>query len=73
MKNQELKAVSQLPVPELKIQLREAEDKLFKLKFAHAMSPLKNGLELRILKRHRARLITWIRQKEIKAAAGAAS
>ena len=65
MKNQDLKSVSQLPVQELKVQLHETEDKLFKMSFAHAVSPLKNGLELRTLKRHRARLITWIHQKEV--------
>lgn len=64
MKSQELSAIRELPLPELQVQLRETEEKLFKLKFAHKVSPLKNGLQLRGLKRHRARLITWIRQKE---------
>lgn len=63
MKSQELKAIRELSANELKAQLREAEEKLFKLKFSHAVSPLKNGLQLRNLKRHRARLLTWIRQK----------
>ena len=68
MKDQDLKSISQLPVQDLKIQLRENEDKLFKMKFAHSVSPLKNGLQLRFLKRQRARLLTWIRQKELKSA-----
>ena len=66
MKSQDLAAIRGLPAEELKVQLRDCEDKLFKLRFAHAVTPLKNGLELRNLKRHRARLITWLHQKESK-------
>lgn len=66
MKSQELATFKELPLEELKVQLHENEEKLFKLKFAHAVTPLKNGLEIRNLRRHRARLMTWIRQKESK-------
>ena len=68
IKSQDRAAIRALPEPELKVQLRECEEKIFKLKFANAVSPLKNGLEIHNLKKHRARLLTWLRQKEIAAA-----
>lgn len=64
MKPQELAAVRELPVNELKVQLRDLEEKLARTKFAHAVSPVKNPLQIRSMRRHKARLITWIRQKE---------
>ncbi len=66
-KEQDLSAIRQLPEKELTAQLKETEDKLFKLKFANSISPLKNGHEITHLRKHRARLLTWIREKQIKA------
>lgn len=64
MKTHDRQAIAALNEAELKAQLRECEEKIFKLRMAHAVAPLKNGLEIRNLKIHRARLKTWLRQKE---------
>ena len=66
LKGQDLAAVRALPAKELEVQLKETEDKLFKLKFANAISPLKNGHGIAHLRKHRARLLTWIREKAPK-------
>ncbi|OGR83327.1 MAG: 50S ribosomal protein L29 [Elusimicrobia bacterium RIFCSPLOWO2_01_FULL_54_10] len=70
-KGQDRAAVRQLPEKELQAQLKETEEKLFKLKFSNSITPLKNGHEIAHLRKHRARLLTWIRQKNIKGAARA--
>ncbi len=67
-KAQDLAAIRQLPVKELNAQVKETEDKMFKLKFANSISPLKNGHEIAHLRKHRARLLTYIRETQIKAA-----
>ena len=64
MKSQERSAVRALPEQELELRLKECEEKLFKLKFANSVSPLKNGLQIQDLRRQRARLLTWIRQRQ---------
>ncbi|MBI2915658.1 MAG: 50S ribosomal protein L29 [Elusimicrobia bacterium] len=66
MKREERSQVSQLPVSELKVRLRDCEEKMFRLQFKHKVSPLKNGLEIQSLRRHRAQILTWIRQSEIR-------
>ena len=57
--------LSELAVPELKVQLLETEQKLFKLRLSNAMAPLKNGVQIRNIRRQRARILTWIKQKEV--------
>ncbi len=54
-----------LSVDDLKSQLGDCAEKIYRLKFKHAVAPLKNPLEIRSLKRERARILTWIRQKEL--------
>lgn len=49
---------------ELRAELVQAREKLFRLRFKHGSAPAKNPLELRTLRRHAARLETWIREKE---------
>lgn len=66
MKTQELNSIHQLPLEELKAQLKDCEEKYFHLKFKNKVAPAKNRLEIRTLRKHRARLITWIREKNIK-------
>ncbi|OGR83054.1 MAG: 50S ribosomal protein L29 [Elusimicrobia bacterium RIFCSPLOWO2_01_FULL_64_13] len=65
MKTQDRALIQALPRPELLAQLKETEEKLFKLRLTHSVSPLKNGLQIRNLRKHRARLKTWLRQNEI--------
>ena len=62
-KSQDLASLRELPVTDLQVQLQECEEKLAKLKFVHAAAPIKNPLEIRSLRRQKARLITWIHQK----------
>jgi large subunit ribosomal protein L29 len=49
---------------ELSANLSELQDKLFKLKFRHSMSLVKNPLEIREIKRNIARIKTLIAQKK---------
>ncbi len=67
MKIQELNTIHQLPLEELKAQLKDCEEKYFHLKFKNKVAPSKNRLEIRTLRKHRARLITWITEKTLKA------
>jgi large subunit ribosomal protein L29 len=55
--------IKELTVDELKSKLLEAKEKLFKLKFAHKVTPVKNPLEIRILRRQIARVNTIIHDK----------
>ena len=65
MKLKEKENQKALSVNELKSALRDAEQKRFQLGFKHSVTPVKNALELRTLRRDIARLKTWIREKEL--------
>ncbi|MEW6558034.1 MAG: 50S ribosomal protein L29 [Elusimicrobiota bacterium] len=58
--------IKQLTDAELKAELEQAKGKLFKLKFAHKTTPLKNQLEIRTLRRQIARILTVLREKIVK-------
>ena len=64
MKAKERAEKRSLTVPELRAELGSRREKLFKLSFKHRSSPLANPLELRTLRRHIARLSSWIGEKE---------
>ena len=66
MKNSEIKA---LTVEQLKQTLVEEQDRLLKLKFAHAVSPIENPMRIRNTRRLIARLMTELSAKD-KAASG---
>lgn len=68
MKRREINAKRELSVPELQAELRTTREKQFKLKFKHKVTPLENSAELKNLRRHIARLETWIREKSASAA-----
>jgi len=55
---------STMGTAELGTELRQALEKRAKLEFQHQVTPLKNPLELRFLRREIARLKTHIRLKE---------
>jgi large subunit ribosomal protein L29 len=55
---------SALGASELRKDLAAALDKRAKMKFAHGVTPLKNPLELRHIRREIARLKTHLRTKE---------
>jgi len=57
---QEIKVMSN---PELEAKLRDSEEQLFRLKFRHSSTPLKNGLEIRTLKRNIARYKTLLHER----------
>ena len=63
MKTKDKDTKHNLSVPELRAELHSTQEKLFRLRFKHRVTPLTNPMELRELRRHCARLVTWIREK----------
>jgi len=64
MKSKNWNEMKNMSVAELNVKLADFKDNLFKLKFRHSASPLKNGLELRTLRRNIARVKTLLAQKQ---------
>jgi len=60
-----LKSISELGPEELKARISEDQQRLKKLEFAHAISPLESPVTIRNLRRDIARLKTELRKKEI--------
>lgn len=58
---QEIKSLSNT---EMEAKLRAAEEQLFRLKFRHSSTPLKNPLELRSLRRQIAQFKTLLKEKQ---------
>jgi large subunit ribosomal protein L29 len=58
---------SELTTDELRVKVRENQEKLFKLKFQNATAPLKNPREIRTTRRVIARALTFLRQKGVSA------
>jgi len=50
---------------ELKKKLAESKDELFRLRFQHATGQLDNPMKLKEVKRHIARLMTVMREREL--------
>ena len=71
MKAKERENLRNHSTAELRVELTQTREKLFRLKFKHGVAPAKNPLELRNLRRHAARLETWIHQKATAAPAPA--
>ncbi|HAH07631.1 MAG TPA: 50S ribosomal protein L29 [Elusimicrobia bacterium] len=69
MKNKEKETKKNLSAQELKAELHRLKEKRFKLRLKHKVTPLTNAMELQSLRRDIARMMTWIRQKELQAAA----
>ncbi|MCX5787028.1 MAG: 50S ribosomal protein L29 [Elusimicrobia bacterium] len=66
MKTKEKDAKRNLSVAELQAELAATREKHFKLRFKHRAMPVTNPMEIRELRRHIARLETWIREKQVK-------
>jgi len=64
MKSKNWNEMKSLSSAELNVKLVDFQDKLFKLKFRHSAAPLKNGLEIRNLRRNVARVKTLLAQKK---------
>jgi large subunit ribosomal protein L29 len=71
MKFKEKEALKVHTVQELSAELHKARQQYGKLRFRHRSAPVKNPLELRMLRRQIARLETWIGEKSRTAAAPA--
>ncbi|MFH1368583.1 MAG: 50S ribosomal protein L29 [Elusimicrobiota bacterium] len=67
MKSKIWQEIRSMSVVEVQSKLRESEDNLFKLRFKHTTTPLKNGLEIRTIKRNIARFKTLLHEKSIAA------
>ena len=63
MKSKDKEGLRNHSAAELRAELTQTKEKIFRLQFKHGVSPVKNPLELRNLRRHVARLETWIREK----------
>jgi large subunit ribosomal protein L29 len=57
---QEIKSLSQI---ELEAKLRDNEEELFRMKFRHASTPIKNPLKIRTAKRMIAKIKTLLNDK----------
>ena len=64
MKNKDKDDKRNLTADELRAELHRLQEKRFRLRFKHSVTPLDNPLELRGLRRDIARVKTWIRQKQ---------
>ncbi len=62
MKNNEIKALS---AEELRDNIKTEQDKLIKLRFSHAVSPIENPTRIRTARKLVARLKTELRAKEM--------
>ena len=58
----EIKSMSPI---ELETKLRDTKDKLFRIKFRHSSTPVRNGLEIRQLRRLVARLNTLLKENSM--------
>lgn len=62
MKSKDRAALHELSTADLQARLREAQEKLFRLKFRHVGTPLKNPMEIRWFRRDIARLKTLLKK-----------
>jgi large subunit ribosomal protein L29 len=59
------KSIQSLNVEDLSARIREDEQRLKKLEFGHAISPLENPMSIRNLRREIARLKTELKKKQL--------
>lgn len=64
-RNDFLKSIKDLSEAELNARISEDQQRLKKLEFAHAISPLENPMSIRSLRKDIARLTTELRKKQI--------
>ena len=63
MKGKDRENLKSLRTEELAAELQRAREKYFRLRFEHRITPLKNPLQIRELRRQVARLQTYLREK----------
>ena len=61
------KSIQNLNEQDLQAKINEDEQRLKKLEFAHAISPLENPMSIRNLRRELARLKTELKKKQLSA------
>lgn len=64
MKSKAWQEIKSMSVNELQSKLRESEEQLFRMKFKHSTTPLKNGLEIRKTRKNIARFKTLLNGKK---------
>ena len=64
MKDKCLNEIKDMAYVELKKRLDDFQDRIFKLKFRHSVTPVKNPLEIRKIRKNIARIKTFITQKK---------
>jgi large subunit ribosomal protein L29 len=62
-KKEYIYSIKGLSVEDLKVQLEQSKQRLKKLEFAHAISPLENPMSIRDLRKDVARIETLLKQK----------
>lgn len=67
MKTKDKETKKNHSIEELRSELRQLQEKKFKMTFKHRVTPLTNPMELRALRRDIARINTWIRAKQLSA------
>ena len=63
-KKEYLDSIKGLSVEDLKLQLEQTRQRIKKLEFAHAISPLENPMSIRALRKDIARIETLLKQKQ---------
>lgn len=58
-------SIKGLNAEDLKLQLEQAKQRIKKLEFAHAISPLENPMSIRGLRKDIARIETLLKQKSL--------
>ncbi len=68
MKSRNWMEIKNMPPLELAAKLRDTQEKLFRLKFRHSSTPVKNAIEIRDLRKMIAKINTLMRENEIRSA-----
>jgi len=68
MKAKQWQEIRQMTKVEMDAKLNSSEEEIFRLKFKHATTPLKDGLKIRKIRRSIAQLKTLLKENEIAAA-----
>ncbi len=64
-KKEYLNSITGLSAEDLKLQLEQTKQRLKKLEFAHAISPIENPMSIRGLRKDIARIQTLLQQKAV--------
>ena len=67
MKAKQWQEIRQMTKIELDSKLRLAEEEMFRIKFRHATTPLKDGLKIRKIRRNIAQMKTLLKERAIEA------